>query len=65
MTSYKKPIKIKRKGALTQKAKKAGMSVNEFARKHKNSKGLTGVQSRLYINVFKPANAKRKAKKTK
>lgn len=62
MKKKKKPIKIKRPGALTRKAKAAGMTVNAFARKNKNTKGLTGVQARLYLNVFKPANKKRKKK---
>jgi len=62
-SSTKKPIKIKRPGALTKKAQKSGMSINKFARKHKNDKGLTGIQSRLYLNVFKPAAAKRKKKR--
>lgn len=60
--SKKKPIKIKRPGALTAKAKAAGMTVNAFARKNLKTKGLTGVQSRLYYNVFRKANKKRKKK---
>lgn len=60
----KKPtFKIKRPGALTAKAKAAGMTVNEFARKNLKKKGLTGVQARLYYNVFRKANRKRKKKK--
>ena len=56
------PIKIKRPGALTAKANAAGQSINEYARAHQNDSGLTGTQSRLYLNVFKPATAKRKRK---
>jgi len=55
------PIKIKRPGALTAKANAANMSISAFARAHENDSGLTGTQARLYLNVFKPANAKRKA----
>lgn len=62
MEKNKPKIKIKRPGALTKKAKAAGMTVNEYATKHKNDKGLTGTQARLYLNVFKPAAKKRKKK---
>jgi hypothetical protein len=44
---------IKRPGALTAKAKRAGMTINAYARKHKGDKGLTGQQSRYYLNVLK------------
>lgn len=57
----KPTFKIKRPGALTAKANAANMSINAFARAHENDSGLTGTQSRLYLNVFKPASAKRKA----
>lgn len=37
---------VKRPGALTRKAKKAGKSNHEFAVEHQHDKGLTGEQSR-------------------
>lgn len=46
-------FKIKRKGALTRKAKKAGMSIKSFAKSHLNAKGLTGLQSRFYWYVLR------------
>ncbi len=50
----KKPtFVIKRKGALTRKARKAGMSIKAFARKHLKDKTLTGLQSRFYWYVLK------------
>lgn len=51
----RKPLKIKIKhpGGLTKKAKAAGMSIDEFARKHLHDHGEAGEQSRLYYNVFK------------
>jgi len=59
----KKPaFKIKRPGALTAKANAAGQSVYAYAQAHENDSGLTGTQSRLYLNVFRPAaNKRRKA----
>ena len=44
---------IKRKGALTRKAKAAGMSVMAFARKMRHAKGTTGKQARLAITLRK------------
>jgi len=44
---------IKRPGALTRKAKAAGMSVDEFATKHVHDGNLTGQQSRYYLSVLK------------
>lgn len=44
---------VKRKGALTAKAKKAGMTPMAFAAAHKHSKGLTGEQSRFAENAQK------------
>ena len=44
---------IKRKGALTKKAKAAGMSVMAFARKMRGAKGTTGRQARLAITLRK------------
>lgn len=43
---------IKRPGALTAKAKEAGMSVAEFAAAHRHDKGLTGSQSRFYFTLM-------------
>lgn len=54
---------IKRPGALTRKAKAAGMSVYEFALKHRNDPGTTGRQARLYFTLRKLA--KRRKKRTK
>lgn len=51
---------IKRPGALTRKAKAAGMSLSEFASKHKNDKGLTGQQSRFYFTLKKIGKKRKK-----
>lgn len=48
---------IKRPGALTAKARAAGMSVDAFARKHQHDKGVTGDEARMYLNVLKPGAA--------
>jgi hypothetical protein len=50
---------VKRPGALTAKAKKAGMGVQEYARKHAKDKGRTGQQARL-ARTFKKMATKRK-----
>jgi hypothetical protein len=47
---------IKRPGALTRKARAAGMSVLEFARKHAHDSGLTGDQARFYLHVLRKVN---------
>ena len=44
---------IKRPGALTAKAKAAGMSIDAFARAHQHDGDLTGQQSRFYLKVLK------------
>lgn len=44
---------IRRPGALTRAAKAAGMSVSEYARKHKADKGLRGQQARFYFTLQK------------
>jgi hypothetical protein len=56
---------IKRPGALTKKAKRSGKSPMAFARAHKGSKGLTGQQSRLAIQLagFARKGAFKKGKK--
>lgn len=45
---------IKRPGALTAKAKAAGMSIDAFAAAHRHDKGVTGDQARFYLGVLKP-----------
>jgi hypothetical protein len=42
---------IKRPGALTRKAKAAGMSPMAYARKNVKAKGTTGKQARLAITL--------------
>ena len=44
---------IQRPGALTKAAKAAGMSVAEYAQKHKGDKGLKGQQARFYFVLQK------------
>jgi hypothetical protein len=44
---------IKRPGALTKKAKAAGMSPMAYARKMKNAPGRTGKQARLALTLAK------------
>lgn len=51
---------IKRPGALTRKAKAAGMSPMEFARKNKGAKGLTGQQARFALTLSKLRKRKKK-----
>jgi len=53
---------IKREGALTKKAKAAGMTVDAFARKHQHDPGLTGQQARMYLFALKPASKKKRKK---
>ncbi len=53
---------IKRPGALTAKAKKAGESVSEFARAKEHTSGRTGDEARFYENVL--SKAKRKPRST-
>ena len=57
---------IKRPGALTRKAKRAGKSTQAFAEEHKHDSGKTGEEARFDINVLRKAsrNKKRGAKKT-
>lgn len=50
---------IKRPGALTAKAKGAGMTVDAYARAHQHDTGLTGDQARFYLNVLRKANRRR------
>jgi len=51
---------IKRPGALSAKARKAGMSPMAFARAHSADKGLTGQQARAAINMQKSGRRKKK-----
>lgn len=44
---------IKRPGALTRKAKAAGMATMAFARRMKGAKGTTGKQARLALTLRK------------
>jgi hypothetical protein len=50
---------VKRLGALTAKAKRAGMLVQAYAQKHKHDIGVTGEEARF------AGNAKKVAKKAK
>jgi hypothetical protein len=52
---------VKRPGALTRKAKAAGMSTQAFASKHAKDKGVTGQQARLAktFNKFRPKGKKK------
>lgn len=42
---------VKRPGALGRRAKTAGISIAEYAQKHRHNSGLAGQQSRWYLNV--------------
>jgi hypothetical protein len=53
---------VKRPGALTAKAKRAGMSVQAYAQKHKHDSGVTGEEARFAVNA-KKVGKKRKAKR--
>lgn len=44
---------IKRPGALTAKAKAAGMSVYQYAVAHQHDKGVTGDECRFYLQVLR------------
>lgn len=43
---------IKRPGALTRKADEAGMSTQQYARKHEHDAGRTGEQARFDLDVL-------------
>lgn len=47
---------IKHPGALTAKAKAAGMTVQAYATAHQNDPGKTGQQCRFYLRVLRPAS---------
>jgi hypothetical protein len=53
---------VKRPGALTAKAKRAGMSVQVYAERHKHDSGVTGEEARFAVNAKKVAK-KHKAKR--
>jgi hypothetical protein len=53
---------VKRPGALTAKAERAGMSVQAYAQKHKHDSGVTGEEARFALNAKKVAK-KRKAER--
>lgn len=44
---------IKRPGALTAKAKRAGESTQDYAREHQDDSGRTGKQARLALTLNK------------
>ena len=56
---------IKRKGALTKKAKAAGMSTMAFARKMRHAKGTVGYQARLALTLRKLPRRGRKRRTAK
>ena len=43
---------IKHPGALTMKAKAAGMSIDAYAHAHEHDPGQTGKQARFYLYVL-------------
>lgn len=53
MATKQPPIKIKRPGALTAKANKAGSSVKSFAKANLGAPGLTGKQAQFAVNAAK------------
>jgi hypothetical protein len=52
---------VKRPGALTAKAKRAGMSVQAFAQKHKHDSGVTGEEARFAVTAKKVAKKRKGA----
>jgi len=50
---------IKHEGALTRKAKNAGMTPLAYARKHQDDKGTTGKQSRLALTLHELSKRKK------
>lgn len=56
---------VKRPGALTRKAKAAGMSVRAYARKHYHDPGRTGKQARFAIIARKFRHGARKHSRSK
>jgi hypothetical protein len=56
---------VKRPGALTRKAKRAGESVREFAREHYHDSGKTGEQARFAVIARKWKHRGSKKRTTK
>ncbi len=54
---------IKHPGALSKKAKGAGMSTKQYAQKHKGDTGKTGAQARLAIVLMAMPHKKMKRPK--
>ena len=50
---------VKKPGSLTAAAKKAGMSTQAYAQKHKHDSGKTGARARLAITFKKVAGKKK------
>jgi hypothetical protein len=62
----RRPLKLNlRRGALTRKAKKAGMSNSAYERKHARDKGRTGKQARLALAMKKWSHKRGKRKTTR
>lgn len=53
---------IKRPGAATRKAKRAGEGVEQWAREHRKDKGLSGKQARLALTLEKIARRRKGAR---
>lgn len=51
---------VKRPGAFTAKAQRAGESVHQYAEEHKHSAGRLGKQARLALTFEKMAHKKRR-----
>jgi hypothetical protein len=49
-----------KKGALTRKAIKAGLGVQQYARKHSGDSGVTGKQARLALTFAKMSKRRKK-----
>lgn len=56
---------VKRPGALTRKAKRAGESVSKFARQHYHDSGLTGQEARFAVIQKKWRKGGARKKKTR
>jgi hypothetical protein len=50
---------VKRPGELTAKAKRAGMSVQAYAQKHKHDSGVTGEEARFAVTAKKVAKKRK------
>lgn len=56
----KKPFRNLKRGAFTAKAKRAGYSVQQYARMKKNAPGRLGKQARLALAFKKMARARKR-----